>query len=276
MAQAMLQGLLWGRAAQDWAELQEPVAAPLWEALLDAAEVGEGTRLLDAGCGAGGASALAARRGAHVNGLDAAEALLAIARRRVPDGDFRLGNLEDLPYADGSFDVILAVDVLPYVADPLAALGEVRRVCAPGGRIAIAVWGAAEESEHHAILASVRAMLPAPLGLQPFALSAPGALDALLIPAGLRPHARGAADCPADYPDRETAWQAQTSTGPMQTVLRLVGEQRLKAAVLRALAPFTAGSGEVRLRQRARYVLAVPDNGSHCRAEKGGDRHDLN
>ena len=40
MGSAMLQGLPWGRAAQDWAELQEPVAAPLWDVLLDAASVG--------------------------------------------------------------------------------------------------------------------------------------------------------------------------------------------------------------------------------------------
>ena len=79
MGSATVQGQLWGRAAHDWAELQEPLAAPLWEAMLAAAGVGPGTRVLDAGCGAGGASVLAASRGARVNGLDAAAALLAIA-----------------------------------------------------------------------------------------------------------------------------------------------------------------------------------------------------
>src|SRR5438128_8161160 len=145
MGSATVQGQLWGRAAHAWAELQEPTALPLWEAMLDAATVGPDTRLLDAGCGAGGASVLAAGRGAQVNGLDAAEALLAIARARVPDGDFRLGDLEALPYADGTFDAILAADVLQYVADPVAALRELRRVCAPGGRVVPAIWGAPEE-----------------------------------------------------------------------------------------------------------------------------------
>src|SRR5947208_11011986 len=104
MGSATVQGPLWGRAAHDWAELQEPMALPLWEAMLDAAAVGPGTRLLDAGCGAGGASVLAAGWGAQVNGLDAAPALVAIARERVPDGDFRVGDLEALPYADDTFD----------------------------------------------------------------------------------------------------------------------------------------------------------------------------
>src|SRR5437764_5955317 len=80
MGSAAVQGQLWGRAAHDWAELQEPTALPLWAAMLDAAAVGPGVHVLDAGCGAGGASTLAAHRGAQVNGLDAAEALLAIAR----------------------------------------------------------------------------------------------------------------------------------------------------------------------------------------------------
>ena len=208
MGSAMLQGLLWSRAASDWAELQEPVAAPLWEVMLDAATVSAGTRLLDAGCGAGGASALAARRGAYINGLDAAEALLAIARQRVPDGDFRLGDVEDFPYAAGTFDAILAADVLPYVAVPLIALGELRRVCAPGGRIAVAVWGTAEESEHHAVLAAVKDLLPAPLGLEPFPFCVPGAFDALLAQAGLRAGADGTVMCPAGFPTRKRpAWR---------------------------------------------------------------------
>ncbi len=78
------QGELWGGAARDWAELQEPQHLPVWEAMLGAAKVGQGTRFFDAGCGGGGTSVLAAQRGAHVSGLDASEALIAIARKRVP------------------------------------------------------------------------------------------------------------------------------------------------------------------------------------------------
>src|SRR5437764_7662849 len=145
MGSAMVQGPLWGRAAHDWAELQEPTALPLWEAMLDAAFVGPGTRVLDAGCGAGGASVLAAGRGAHVNGLDAASALLAIARERVADGDFRCGDLAALPYEDETFDAVIAADVLPYVADSLAGLQGLRRVCAPHGRVVLAVLSPPED-----------------------------------------------------------------------------------------------------------------------------------
>jgi SAM-dependent methyltransferase len=254
----MRPGRLWGAAAQDWAELQELMALPLWEAMLDAAAVGPGTRVLDAGCGAGGASVRAARRGAHVNGLDTAEALLAIARRRLPDGDFRVGDLEALPYPSGTFDAILVADVLPYVADPLAALCELRRVCDWLGRVVVATWSRPEECDQWAIEAAVRAVLPVPPDVERFALSGHGALEGLLAQAGLVLIGGGAVACPSEYPDGETLWLAQAAAGPLQAALRVVGAEPLKAAVLRAVAPYRTGTGGVRLQNQVRYVVATP------------------
>jgi SAM-dependent methyltransferase len=258
MGSATRQGRLWGAAAQDWAKLQEPLARPLWEAMLAAAAVGPGTRVLDAGCGAGGASVLAARRGAYVNGLDAAEALLAIARRRLPDGDFRTGDLEALPYPSGTFDAILVADVLPYVADPLAALRELWRVCDWQGRLVVATWGRPEECDQWAIEAAVRTVAPVPHARQTFALSGPGLLEGLLALAGLAMLGDGIVACPSEYPDAETLWQAQAATGPLRAALRVVGAEPLKAAVLRAVAPYQTSTGGVRLQNHFRYVVATP------------------
>jgi hypothetical protein len=63
---------------------------------------------------------------------------------------------------------------------------------------------------------------------------------------------------PHHYPDWETAWQTQVSAGPLQAVLRVVGAGQLKAAVLRALAPYTTHTGGIRLEHRFRYLTAVP------------------
>jgi len=87
MGSAKVQGELWSLAAQDWANLQEPLTKPLWVAMIDATKVGNGTRFFDAGCGGGGASIIAAERGAIISGLDASDALIAIARKRLPEGD---------------------------------------------------------------------------------------------------------------------------------------------------------------------------------------------
>lgn len=97
MGTAKIQGDLWGKAAHDWATIQEPPSKPLWEAMLDGALVGEGSRILDVGCGAGGASELAATRGAKVSGLDAAQGLIDFAGQRLPECDFRVGDMESLP-----------------------------------------------------------------------------------------------------------------------------------------------------------------------------------
>ena len=93
-------GRLWGARARDWAEVQEGQFAAGYDHVLARAGVGPGTRLLDAGCGAGKAAMRAAGLGASVSGIDAAPLLLEIARERVPHGEFHEGDLEDLPFAD--------------------------------------------------------------------------------------------------------------------------------------------------------------------------------
>ena len=91
MGSSTVQGKLWGGRARDFAELAEQVTLPLMGAALDAAHITRGTRLLDAGCGAGLAAVLASLRGATVTGFDASPALLAVARERLPAAEFREG-----------------------------------------------------------------------------------------------------------------------------------------------------------------------------------------
>lgn len=259
MGTAAIQGELWGAAARDWAELQEPMCRPLWEAMLDALDVRAGTRLLDAGCGGGGASILAAARGARVSGFDASEALLAIARERVPAGNFRSGDLEALPYADGTFDAVLVANSVQYAGDPVAALRECRRVCAGDGRIAVGLWGRPDECDFRDIYTAVRDTLPEPPpGEGPWALSMPGRLEGLLEQAGLRIMGGGVADCPFEYPDLAAVWRANRSAGVMQAVMRAVGEERLRAAVLKGAEAYRRPDGSVRLQNRFRFVTGAP------------------
>jgi 2-polyprenyl-3-methyl-5-hydroxy-6-metoxy-1,4-benzoquinol methylase len=72
--------------------------------VLDLTEIGEGTRVLDCGCGAGRFASMASDRGASVAGIDASAELIAIAAERVPEGEFRAGDIERCR-EDGSFDV---------------------------------------------------------------------------------------------------------------------------------------------------------------------------
>src|SRR3954451_1627267 len=107
-------GRLWGERARDWADFQEGTVRPVFEAVLERTGVGPGSEYLDAGCGSGMAAEMAAARGAEVYGVDAAEAMLSIARTRVPMGDFRQCDLEELPFRDGTFDVVTGFNSLQY------------------------------------------------------------------------------------------------------------------------------------------------------------------
>ena len=76
------------------------MSEPARLAAADAARIGPGLRVLDAGCGTGEFCALAVARGAHVSGIDAAAGMLAIARERAAEADLRVGDIGSLPWDD--------------------------------------------------------------------------------------------------------------------------------------------------------------------------------
>jgi SAM-dependent methyltransferase len=179
---APVQGRLWSARARDWAEVQEATTVlPLFEAIADSLGVGAGTRVLDVGCGAGRFLRLAADRGADVAGLDATAALVAIARERLPGADLREGEMERLPWDDGSFDAVSGINAFQYAARPAAAAAEAARVVRHGGLVAVATWGRPEDCEAAAYLGALGMLLPPPPpgAPGPFALSQPGALASL-------------------------------------------------------------------------------------------------
>jgi SAM-dependent methyltransferase len=234
MGTATVQGQLWGALARDWAAYGEQIGLPLQGAALDAAHVTAGTRLLDAGCGAGLLALLAHLRGAQVTALDAAPTLLAVVRERVPAADVREGDLEALPFADASFDAVTAVNSIFYASDIAAAMRELARVVRPGGRVVITAWGPPEQCEALADLFSKVAPLmpPPPPGnstAHPGALSEPGALAAVLGRAGLRVVDEGEVACPIVFPSAEISWRAHRSAGPNQLAIAHSGEAAVRA-----------------------------------------------
>ena len=126
-------GELWSRGARDWASYVEPQYPILYEAIYDLLGIGNGTRLLDVGCGPGGAALLAAGHGARVAGLDASPDSIGAARERIPSGDFRVGDMKSLPWPDGTFDVVTGFNSFQF--EPAAALAEASRVLASGRQV---------------------------------------------------------------------------------------------------------------------------------------------
>jgi SAM-dependent methyltransferase len=139
---------LQGDAAERYERWIVPfITGPLVPPLLDLAELRVGERVLDVACGTGAVSRLAARRVAPsgtVTGLDLNLGMLSVAGRLpLPSGltiDWREGSALALPFADRAFDVVVCQLGLMFFPDRLLALGEMRRVLTPGGRVAISVW----------------------------------------------------------------------------------------------------------------------------------------
>jgi SAM-dependent methyltransferase len=254
---AAVQGELWGARARDWAEVQEGTMRPLYEAVLARARVGSGVHLFDAGCGSGLFCQLAAARGAVVAGLDAAESLVTIARARVPAGDFSTGEIEDLPWADASFDLITGFNAFQYAANPVNALGEARRVARHGAPVFIATWGEPSHCEAAGYLGALAALLPqpAPGAPSPFALSEPGALEQLAREAGFTPAESTVTDCTWRYADLETALRGLLSAGPAVRAVRHSGEEPVRRAVTAAIAPFRTAQGGYQIENSFRCLL---------------------
>jgi SAM-dependent methyltransferase len=246
------EGPEWSARAAGWAEVWAGLAEPAREAVADAAGIGPGMRVLDVGCGSGELCELAAGRGAEVAGIDAAEGMIAIARRRLPDADLRVGPMEQLPWEDGRFDLVTAFNALQFAADFDAALAEAARVVRRGGSVAVCNWGRMEDRELFAVMAPLR---DGPSRAGP-TIGDPGVLEEHARRAGLEPRRAGEVDVPFEAPDRETLERAFLIDAAGDALERL-GEAEVRRRVAEAAAPFRRRDGSYRFENRFRYVIAT-------------------
>jgi SAM-dependent methyltransferase len=255
-------GPLFGARAAAWAETWEGPAGwgtPVYEHVLDRRQIGAGTRVLDCGCGAGRFIRMAADRGASVAGIDASEELIAIAAERVPEGEFRAGDIEALPWADGSFDVVTGFSAFQFADDKVRALREARRVSR--GPVAVVIPTRVPESGITSVFKPVFPLF-APEALETmkgsgmFALSEPGKLEEVLAGAGLTPYGDEEIECPIVFADMEAAERAFVGAGPTQLAIANSGEAAVAEAVHAALEPFSDPDGRVVLPAWYRAVLA--------------------
>jgi ubiquinone/menaquinone biosynthesis C-methylase UbiE len=128
------------------------------EALLDAAGIRNGSRVLDVATGAGYIAGAAAQRGADAIGIDFSAAQVRMARERYPTVRFERADAEALPFDSDTFDAVVNGFGMCHLPNPEVALREAFRMLKRGGRVAFTVWDTPESAvAFGAIYAAVRA-----------------------------------------------------------------------------------------------------------------------
>ena len=135
------QSVMWGKGP--YQRVTETLT-DIHDRVIEALQPSEGDRWLDLATGTGAVAERAAAAGANVTGLDLAPVLIETAQERASELgleiDYVVGDAENLSFEDGSFDKVSSTCGIMFAPDHEAAAGELARVTAPGGEIALANW----------------------------------------------------------------------------------------------------------------------------------------
>ncbi len=258
MGSKAIQGKLWGHRPQDWATIQEKTGSDGYLYALDFLKLSADDNLLDVGCGSGLFSSMAHEIGANIIGIDATEELITQAKLRAPAVTFLTGEMEELPFADSSFNVVCGFNSFQYAANTKNALAEANRVLKTGGKLVVMVWGNKEDCEAETYLKAVGSLLPPPLpdAPGPFALSENKMLGNILQEVGFK--VINSADVPSiwDYPDMGTALKGLLSAGPAAKAIEHSGFEKVHETILAAAQPYIQSNGHVIYKNKYRVVIA--------------------
>jgi SAM-dependent methyltransferase len=250
-------GPLWGARPADWA-LSEDMQRPTYRAALERTGLARGWRVLDVGCGAGAFLRVVADGGAEPHGIDASDALIEFAQERMPKADLRVGEMEELPWETGSFDLVTGFNAFFFANDMVAALREAGRVARAGAPVVIQVWGAHERCDLEAMKQVARPFFPPRPADAPADpdLAEPGLLRALAEQAGLEPREEFDVTWAFEYPDETTLVRAMTAVAGLAVIAGPEREDELRRAIVRGLAPYRRPDGSYRLSNEYRYLIA--------------------
>lgn len=224
--------------------LVEPLFRPWAEIIVPRVQLAAGDRLLDVACGTGIVARLAMERlgeGSHIVGVDLNPQMLAVASTLAPKLDWREGNAGALPIDDSEkFDGVVCQQGLQFFPDRPAAAREMRRVLAPGGRLAIATWRPLNEIPFLQALHRVAERHVGPVVDRRHGFGDATALGTLLADAGFR----------------DVRVETVTRTTHVADAVMFV---RMNAMALVGMSPASAGMDDAK---RAEVVAAIAGDSS--------------
>lgn len=242
-----------------------PICAELADPLLDAVHAGRGSRLLDACCGPGYLAGTALRRGAVVEGIDIATAMVELAATLYPAARFQVGDCEQMVYADDTFDAVVCNLGLHHLTDPARGVAEFARVLHPAGRLSLTVWD--ENRSAFGIIpdavAAAGAVAPDELPTPPKAphYDTADELEPLLAAAGLRLESVEPVTFRQPYPSAQALWDGWLSaairTGPLLAAQPPSVQEMARGRFGELVAPYVAPDGAVALPAGFLVITAV-------------------
>lgn len=245
----------WSTRADAYHRFFNPVSEHLVSALLDAAQITQGTRLLDLATGPGYAAAEAAARGALSVGIDSSADMVRLAASLHPECAFHQASAEALPFAEDAFDAVVGNLLLMHLAEPERAVTQAYRVLAPGGVMAFTVWDVPSRCRLMGVLAEaaqavgVQTPPTIPVGPPVFRFADDAAFTALLEGTGLGDVVIQSVNFTRTLPDVETYWngmlQGTVRTAALVNSQPAAVQQRIHAEVERLLAPYVTDAGVV-------------------------------
>jgi ubiquinone/menaquinone biosynthesis C-methylase UbiE len=167
--------------------------------------------------------------------------------------------METLPFDDGAFDALVGVNAFQFAGDPRGALAEAARVVRPGGRVVASLFAAPERSEGTVVHEAMSALIPPDRAADhaPYALSAPGNLEAAMGDAGLRVVAGDEVGCTWAYRDLDEAIRALLCSAGGARAVEAAGQAEVRAVLADALRQFQdTATGAVTLHNTFRWVAA--------------------
>lgn len=245
----------WGERATQWAYLFEPYAMPAHRLVFDRLGLGSGTALFDVACGSGLAANIAARSGASVCGLDASVNLIEIAQARTPEGDFRVGDMFDLPFESSRFDVVTSFNGIWNGCDQ--ALREAHRVLVPGGQLGMTYWGPLDRMGLLPYFAKIIELSPRSHRSSTIEMGETGdTVVAMLERTGFDVQDSGTVEVFNEWPDIETAVRALASAGPSIPAIEAVGYDAFCEAMRVFVTPLSTSTTGVRIGSELGWVTA--------------------
>lgn len=258
MGSQAIQGKLWGQGAKDWAGIQEATGKAGYDFALSNLKSNPNTTLLDVGCGSGYFCQMASELGATVIGIDATPELVTEAKQRVPKGIFSVGEMEELPFPEDTFDFVFGFNSFQYAAQIKIALLEAKRVLKPEGKLIIMIWGNQSDCEAVTYLRAVSKLLPlsAPEAPGPFALSENQLLEKRLEEINFKIIINKDIAAIWDYPDPQTALTGLLSAGPVAKAIDNSGYNLVYDTLKMAIQDFIKDNGHVVYQNKFRVIIA--------------------